>query len=66
MTVWDLRTKKDSITINNLNRKAVSAVAWHPLVDTQLLTATSDDTNPVVLMWDLKNANAPLRVSVLA
>ncbi|CCX13539.1 hypothetical protein FPQ18DRAFT_314218 [Pyronema domesticum] len=61
VTVWDLRTKKDSITINNLNRKAVSAVAWHPLVDTQLLTATSDDTNPVVLMWDLKNANAPLR-----
>lgn len=30
VTVWDLKTKKESLSLNNMGRKAVSAVAWDP------------------------------------
>lgn len=30
VTVWDVKTKKESLTLNNKARKAVSAVAWDP------------------------------------
>lgn len=30
VTVWDVKGKKESLTLNNLGRKAVSAVAWDP------------------------------------
>ncbi|CAN8104333.1 unnamed protein product [Discula destructiva] len=60
VTVWDLKTKKASLTLNN-NRKRVSAIAWDPNNSTKLLTATPDDTTPVILLWDLRNSNAPER-----
>ncbi|GAB0134235.1 protein transport protein S31 [Epichloe bromicola] len=60
VTVWDLKTKKSSLTLNN-NRKAVSAIAWDPNNSTKLLTATPDDNTPVILLWDLRNSNAPER-----
>ncbi|KAI1189572.1 WD40 repeat-like protein [Nemania serpens] len=58
VTVWDLKTRKASLTLNN-NRKPVSAIAWDPNNSTKLLTATPDDTMPVILLWDLRNSNAP-------
>lgn len=58
VTVWDLKTKKASLTLNN-NRKAVSSIAWDPNNSTKLLTATPDDSTPVILLWDLRNSNAP-------
>jgi len=60
VTVWDLKTKKASLTLNN-NRKAVSSIAWDPNNSTKLLTATPDDNSPVILLWDLRNSNAPER-----
>ncbi|WYZ37267.1 hypothetical protein EsH8_II_000773 [Colletotrichum jinshuiense] len=60
VTVWDLKTKKSSLTLNN-NRKPVSAIAWDPNNSTKLLTATHDDTTPVIYLWDLRNSNAPER-----
>ncbi|KAL8296774.1 hypothetical protein RB597_006072 [Gaeumannomyces tritici] len=60
VTVWDLKTKKASLTLNN-SRKAVSAIAWDPNNSTKLLTATPDDTMPVIFLWDLRNSNAPER-----
>ena len=30
MTVWDVRAKKENLTLNNSGRKAVSAIAWDP------------------------------------
>jgi protein transport protein SEC31 len=30
VTVWDVKTKKESLTLNNQGRKPVSAVAWDP------------------------------------
>jgi len=61
VTVWDLKTKKASLTLNN-NRKAVGAIAWDPNNATKLLTATPDDSSPVILLWDLRNSNAPERI----
>ncbi|RFU80956.1 transport sec31 [Trichoderma arundinaceum] len=58
VTVWDLKTKKASLTLNN-SRKAVSAIAWDPNNSTKLLTATPDDNTPVIFLWDLRNSNAP-------
>lgn len=60
VTVWDLKTKKASLTLNN-NRKPVSAIAWDPTNSTNLLTATSDDNTPVILLWNLRNSQAPER-----
>ncbi|KAL1881116.1 hypothetical protein VTK73DRAFT_4793 [Phialemonium thermophilum] len=61
VTVWDLKTKKASLTLNN-NRKPVSDIAWDPNNSTKLLTATPDDNTPVIYLWDLRNSNAPERV----
>ncbi|RYO93442.1 hypothetical protein DL766_009556 [Monosporascus sp. MC13-8B] len=60
VTVWDLKTKKASLTLNN-NRKAVSSIAWDPESSTKLITATPDDTTPVLMLWNLRNSNAPER-----
>ena len=60
VTIWDLKTKKASLTLNN-SRKAVGAIAWDPSNATKLLTATPDDSSPVILLWDLRNSNAPER-----
>ncbi|KAI4256767.1 MAG: hypothetical protein LQ352_001950 [Teloschistes flavicans] len=61
VTVWDVKTKKESLTLNNMGRKAVSAVAWDPNKHTRLVTAIPLDTDPVILVWDLRNANTPER-----
>ncbi|KAG8531091.1 uncharacterized protein KY384_004448 [Bacidia gigantensis] len=62
MTVWDIKNKKESLTLNNLGRKPISAVAWDPAKTTRLITAIPSDTDPSILVWDLRNANAPERV----
>ncbi|KAL9586821.1 MAG: hypothetical protein Q9212_000639 [Teloschistes hypoglaucus] len=62
VTVWDVKTKKESLTLNNMGRKAVSAVAWDPNKHTRLVTAIPLDTDPLILVWDLRNANTPERV----
>ncbi|KAJ9290220.1 hypothetical protein DTO027B5_1380 [Paecilomyces variotii] len=61
VTVWDVKTKKESLTLNNLGRKAVSAVAWDPEKPTKLITATPLESDPVILVWDLRNSHAPER-----
>lgn len=61
VTVWDLRSKKESLSLNNLNRKPISAIAWDPKTQYRLITAIPDDNHPLVLSWDLRNANAPLK-----
>ncbi|KAF2258748.1 hypothetical protein CC78DRAFT_537569 [Lojkania enalia] len=59
VTVWDVRGKKENLTLNNFGRKSVSAVSWDPDVPTRLVTAIPADQNPLVLVWDLRNSNAP-------
>ena len=62
ITVWDIKNKRESLTLNNMGRKPVSAVAWDPVKTTRLITAIPSDSDPLILVWDLRNANAPERV----
>lgn len=62
MTVWDIKAKKENLTLNNYGRKPVSAVAWNPDVPTKLATAIPTDQDPLILMWDLRNSSAPERI----
>jgi len=59
VTVWDVKGKKENLTLNHFGRKAVSAVSWDPDVPTRLVTAIPNDQSPLVLVWDLRNTNAP-------
>ncbi|KAL1305195.1 hypothetical protein AAFC00_002115 [Neodothiora populina] len=62
VNVWDVRQKKENLTLNNYGRKPVSAVAWDPNTATRLMTAIPSDQDPLILMWDLRNSNAPERI----
>lgn len=62
VNVWDVRQKKENLTLNNFGRKPVSAVAWDPTMATRLITAIPNDQDPLILMWDLRNSNAPERI----
>lgn len=44
---------------NALSR--ISSVCWHPNISTQLITASGDDWDPSMYMWDLRNASRPIR-----
>ncbi|KAF2273350.1 uncharacterized protein EI97DRAFT_436212 [Westerdykella ornata] len=59
VTVWDVKGKKENLTLNNYGRKTVSAVSWDPDLPTRLITAVPTDQSPLVLVWDLRNSNAP-------
>ena len=61
VTVWDVKQKKDILTLNNQGRKAVSAVAWDPEESTKLATASANDQEPTILLWSLRNSSAPER-----
>ena len=61
VTVWDVKQKKDILTLNNQGRKAVSAVAWDPEESTKLATASASDQEPAILLWSLRNSSAPER-----
>lgn len=61
VTVWDVKQKRDILTLNNQGRKAVSAVAWDPQESTKLATATSNDQEPLIFLWSLRNSSAPER-----
>ncbi|KAK6439048.1 protein transport protein S31 [Oleoguttula sp. CCFEE 5521] len=61
VTVWDVKQKKDILTLNNQGRKAVSAVAWDPEESTKLATATPNDQEPLIFLWSLRNSGAPER-----
>ncbi|GAB1525797.1 protein transport protein S31 [Rhizoctonia solani] len=43
-------------------RRGMSDVAWHPDNATRLITASEDDSQPVIMLWDLRNARAPERI----
>ncbi|KAI8981701.1 hypothetical protein BDF20DRAFT_905569 [Mycotypha africana] len=64
--VWDLRNRKEVMTLTAPNlggfasgQRSISSVVWHPDVATQLVTASEDDSNPVVTLWDLRHGHSP-------
>lgn len=67
-SIWDLKNRKEVLHLNfqsptgTSSRNLISSIAWHPDNSTTLITASSDENSPVILLWDLRNANAPQRV----
>jgi len=61
--VWDLKLKRPVISFNDPNNKTQrnSVVCWNPEVATQLMVASEDDNYPLLQMWDLRNAFAPVK-----
>ncbi|KDQ53752.1 hypothetical protein JAAARDRAFT_422252 [Jaapia argillacea MUCL 33604] len=43
-------------------RRGMSDVAWQPDNATRLVTCSEDDSSPVVMVWDLRNARAPEKI----
>ncbi|KAF8521642.1 hypothetical protein JB92DRAFT_3141158 [Gautieria morchelliformis] len=43
-------------------RRGMSDVSWHPDNATRLVTASEDDTSPIIMSWDLRNARAPEKI----
>ena len=63
-TIWDLRLHRELLHLNSTGgalSKGISSVAWHPLNATKIITAMADDQNPVLHLWDLRQANTPER-----
>ncbi|KAI8368523.1 WD40-repeat-containing domain protein [Blakeslea trispora] len=58
--VWDLRSKKEIMTLAGL-LSSLSSIAWHPKVATQIITASDDDQSPYLTLWDLRHAHSPER-----
>ncbi|KAH9059766.1 hypothetical protein EDB87DRAFT_1675007 [Lactarius vividus] len=66
--VWDLRGKREVVALAygggaggaqaGSGRRGMSDVAWHP----DKLTSSEDDTSPIVMVWDLRNARAPEKI----
>ncbi|KAI8905569.1 WD40-repeat-containing domain protein [Gorgonomyces haynaldii] len=61
--VWDLRNRKEILKLPYPGgRRPITAVSWNPDAPTQLVLAGDDDANPMLYMWDLRNASAPERM----
>ncbi|KAG4300895.1 hypothetical protein PCK1_002972, partial [Pneumocystis canis] len=65
-SVWDLRAKKAVVNLQfpgiGGGKKGMSSVIWHPDFATKIITASEEDTLPVILMWDLRNSHAPEKI----
>lgn len=64
--IWDLKSRKEVMQLGMPGgRKSVSSIVWDPENPTHILTATDDDSDPVIYSWDLRNAHAPNMVITL-
>ncbi|AAS52010.2 ADR090Wp [Eremothecium gossypii ATCC 10895] len=66
-SIWDLKAKKEVIHLSYTSphsglKNQLAVVEWHPSNSTRVATATGNDNEPVILVWDLRNANMPLQV----
>lgn len=64
-SIWDLKSKREVLHLSYngpSGRANFSCVAWHPAQSTKLITASDNDGCPLILTWDLRNANAPEKI----
>jgi protein transport protein SEC31 len=55
VAVWDLKARKAWCELRaETSGMAVSDLAWNPTEGLHLLTASADDRNPVIKLWDLR------------
>ena len=56
-SIWDLKTKREVLHLSYTGaggRANFSYVSWHPSQSTKLITASDNDSCPLILTWDLK------------
>ncbi|KAI8068481.1 hypothetical protein BC940DRAFT_367008 [Gongronella butleri] len=58
--VLDLRARRQAFTLQGDH--PIAAMAWNPDNATQLVTASSDDNYPHLMLWDLRHAQRPEKV----
>lgn len=61
MNVWDLKQSRQVISIRNpRGRLRCSSLAWHPEIATQIIITCDEDDTTAAMLWDLRNATAPV------
>lgn len=61
MNVWDLKQSRQVISIRNpRGRLRCSSLAWHPEIATQIIITCDEDDSTAAMLWDLRNATAPV------
>lgn len=61
LNVWDLKQSKQVIGIRNpRGRLRCSSLAWHPDISTQIIIACDQDESTGAVLYDLRNASAPI------
>lgn len=61
VNVWDLRQKAAWCVLRDAKGAGFVNVKWNPLQGLYLMTATNDDMQPVLKLWDLRRSTtAPL------
>ena len=66
VAVWDLKSRKAWCELRGETAgQAVADVAWNPTQGLHLLTASADDRNPVLKLWDLR-ASTSMPLATLA
>ncbi len=60
--VWDLRMKRPVTSFTDPASRGcrTSVIEWHPELPTRVMIASEDDRSPMLQIWDLRNAFAPL------
>lgn len=58
VAVWDLKGRKAWCELRAENGLAVADLAWNPTQGLHLLTASADDRNPVIKLWDLRSSTS--------
>ena len=66
-SIWDLKAKREVLHLDYTNpdtgaRAQFAVVEWHPTSSTKVATASGNDADPIVAVWDLREANKPLQV----
>ncbi|CEP62543.1 Sec31p LALA0_S05e07976g [Lachancea lanzarotensis] len=66
-SIWDLKAKKEVLHLSYTSqltgqKNLLSVVEWHPTNSTRIATASGNDSDPSILVWDLRNANVPLNI----
>jgi protein transport protein SEC31 len=56
--IWDLRQKKAWCELRDPMGGCVADVAWNPDQGLHLVTASGDDRNPVLKLWDLRSSTS--------
>ncbi|KAI3629369.1 hypothetical protein MIR68_012574 [Amoeboaphelidium protococcarum] len=59
--IWDLKSRRELLHLANPTKRAFTSIAWNPDEATQIMTASDDDINPSIYLWDLRNAHAPMK-----